>query len=130
MQISINNILTFMRDKQNFNISQGQEEEIKDHFYKTARCLVYWSYYESNKVFTKLYQGTITREFYDYIKKLDKNERFCFYTPVDNYDEVIYSIKDLKFIEDPELIFFYLNSPNKEDDDLEGSIKGHRSDDE
>jgi hypothetical protein len=130
MQISINNILTFMRDKQNFNISQGQEEEIKDPFYQTARCLVYWSYYESNKVFTKLYQGTITKEFYDYIKTLDKNERFCFYAPVDNYDEVIYTIKNLKFIEDPELIFFYLNSPNKEDDDLEGSIKGHRSDDE
>ena len=123
MQITIKNILTFMKDKQNFNISEEQEQEIKDHFYKTAQCLVYWSYYESNKVFSHLYQGTITKEFYDYVKTLDKIERFCFYAPVDNYDEVVYAIKDLKFIEDPELIFFYLNSPNKNDDDLEESIK-------
>jgi hypothetical protein len=33
-------------------------------------------------------------------------------------------IKDLKFIEDPELIFYYLNSPNKNDDDLKESIMG------
>ena len=36
MQITINSILTFMRDKQNFNISEEQEQEIKAHFYKTA----------------------------------------------------------------------------------------------
>ena len=36
MQITINNILTFMRNKQIFNISEEQEQEIKDHFYKEA----------------------------------------------------------------------------------------------
>jgi hypothetical protein len=41
MQITINNILTFMRDKQNFIISEEQEQEIKDLFYKLAENLVY-----------------------------------------------------------------------------------------
>ena len=122
MQITINNILTFMRDKQNFIISEEQEQEIKDLFYKLAENLVYWCFREVD--YGKIWNGTITKEFYDYVKTLDKKERFCFYAPVDNYDEVIYAIKDLKFIEDPELIFYYLNSPNKRDDDLKESIMG------
>ena len=115
MQFTINNIITFMRDKQNFNISEEQEQEIKDHIYKTARCLVYWSFINEDN--DRVYNGTITKEFYSYIKKID---------PYDCYlidDDVEYTIEDITFIEDPELIFYYLNSPNKNDDNLEESIK-------
>ena len=34
MKITIDNILNFVRDKQNFNINEEQEREIKDHFMK------------------------------------------------------------------------------------------------
>ena len=111
-----------MRDKQNFNVSEEQEQEIKDHFYKTAQCLVYWSFVNEDN--DRVYNGTITKEFYSYIKTI--NHYDCF--TID--DDVEYTIEDITFIEDPELIFFYLNSPNKNDDDLEESIKSGRSDEE
>ncbi len=122
MQFTINNIITFMRDKQNFNISEEQEQEIKDHIYKTARCLVYWSFINEDN--DRVYNGTITKEFYSFIKTIDPYHCYV----ID--DDVEYTIDDITFIEDPELIFFYLNSPNKNDDDLEQSIKRGRSDEE
>lgn len=113
-----------MRNKQNFNISEEQEQEIKDHFYKEAENLIYWSYYESNKVFSHLYEGIITKDFYDYVKTLDEKKCFVFNTPVDNYDSVDYAIKDLKFNEDPEFIIAYLNSHHKKYNTLKASIMG------
>jgi len=115
MQITINNFLIFMRDKQNFSISQEQEQEIKDNFFKPAQCLVYWSFINEDN--DRVYNGTITKEFYIYIRTIN---------PYDCYvidDDVEYTIEDITFIEDPELIFYYLNSPNKNDDNLEESIK-------
>ena len=124
MKITINSILTFMKEKQNFNISEEQEQEINDHFYKEAEHLIYWSYYENNKVFSHLYEGIITKDFYDYVKTLDENKIFAFNTPVDNYDFVNYTIKDLKFNEDPEFIIAYLNSNRKTYKTLKASIMG------
>jgi len=119
-----------MREKQNFNISEEQEQEIKDHFYKEAENLIYWSYYENNKVFSHLYEGIITKDFYDYVKTLDENKIFEFNTSVDNYDFVAYTIKDLKFNEDPEIIIAYQNSHHEEYDNLKASIMGSDEDDE
>ena len=113
-----------MREKQNFNISEEQEQEIKNHFYKEAENLIYWSYYENNKVFSHLYEGIITKDFYDYVKTLDENKIFAFNTPVDNYDFVDYTIKDLEFNEDPEFIIAYLNLHNKIYNTLKASIMG------
>ncbi len=67
-----------MRDKEDLNISEEQEQEIKDHFYKPVQNMVYWSFYENNKIFSHLYQGTITKEFDDYVKTLDKKNAFTF----------------------------------------------------
>jgi hypothetical protein len=69
MQITINNFLTFMRDKQNFSISQEQEQEIKDNFFKPAQCLVYWSFINEDN--DRVYNGTITKEFYIYIRTIN-----------------------------------------------------------
>ena len=39
-----------MRDAQNFNISQEQEQEIKDHIYKEVKDYKYWSYFYESKI--------------------------------------------------------------------------------
>ena len=122
MQITINNILTFMRDNKKIAISEKQEQEIKDHFYKRAENLVYWSYYEDNRYFNHLFEGTITKDFYNYVQTLDKKKCYSFYSPVDNFDNVDFTIEDLKFNEDPEIIIAFLNSPNREDTILEDII--------
>ena len=49
-----------MRDKQNFIISQEQEQEIKDHSYEDLKDLVNWSYYYESKNCNHLFQGVIT----------------------------------------------------------------------
>ena len=123
MQITINNILTFMRDNKKIAISEKQEQEIKDHFYKRAENLVYWSYYEDNRYFNHLFQGKITKDFYNYVQTLDKKKCYSFYSPVDNFDDVDFTIEDLKFNEDPEIIIAFLNSPNREDTILEDIIE-------
>ena len=115
MQITIKNILTFMKDKQNFNISEEQEQEIKDHFYKEAENLIYWYFIDEDT--DKINNGTITKEFYNYVKTLDKHKVFTL-----NCD-INYTIDELTFIEDPEFIIFYLNSHFNDDNCLEESIR-------
>ena len=55
-----------MRDKQNF-ISQEQEQEIKDHFYKDVKDLIYWSYGYECSHYKHLFQGIIKKEYYEHI---------------------------------------------------------------
>jgi hypothetical protein len=114
MKITIKDILTFMRNEQNINISEEQEHEIKDHFYKPVRNLVYWSFKESNRYFDKTFEGTIKKEFYKYLQTLDKKQKYSFGEVIDNLGEVLFTIEELEFNEEPEVIVSFLtaNCPN------------------
>ena len=114
MAITIHNILTFMRDKKKFAFSQEQEQEIKDHFYEDVKDLVY----------NHLFQGVITKEFYEHIKILDKNEEYCFCEVVDNCGGAEFTIGDLEFNVDPDFIKSYLTVNKEGDDSLEDIILG------
>jgi hypothetical protein len=63
-----------MRDKQNINMIEGQEQEIKDHFHKDIEILVYRSFKGSNQYNNKEFEGTITKEFYKNLQTLDKKK--------------------------------------------------------
>ena len=114
MKITIKDILTFMRNEQNINISEEQEHKIKDHIYKPVRNLVYWSFKESNRYFDKKFEGTIKKEFYKYLQTLDKKQKYSFGEVIDNLGEVLFTIEELEFNEEPEVIVSFLtaNSPN------------------
>ena len=51
MKITIDNIIDFMKNKQNLIITNKQVKEIKKHFYKDVEKLVYWSFTESNRYY-------------------------------------------------------------------------------
>ena len=51
-----------MRDAQNFNISQEQEQEIKDHIYKEVKDYKYWSYFYESKIQKEIIIQKITLE--------------------------------------------------------------------
>jgi hypothetical protein len=88
-----------MRDKQNFNISEELEQEIKDHFYKDAENLIYWWCFVAYDICeTSSYQGLITKELYNRIMKMDKNELHSI-DMMDEYNHIYITIKELKFDE-------------------------------
>lgn len=113
-----------MRDEQNFNISEEQEQEIKDYFYKPVRNLVYWSFKESNRYFDKTFEGTIKKEFYKYLQTLDKKEEYSFGEVIDNLGEVLFTIEELEFNEEPEFIVSYLTSNSSNDYILKDCFMG------
>ena len=55
MKITINNIIDFMKNKQNIIITDKQVKEIKKHFYKDVEKLVYWSFTESSSIYLSVY---------------------------------------------------------------------------
>ncbi len=67
MKITIDNIIIFMKNKQNLIITDKQVKEIKNHFYKDVEKLVYWSFTE--RYFDIKLEGIITQKFYDRITK-------------------------------------------------------------
>ena len=74
-----------------------------------SSCLVYWSYiYESN-VYNHLFQGVIKKGFYDYIKILDKYEEYYFNSPVDDCEGAEFTIREIKFVENPIFISYFLD---------------------
>ena len=68
MKITLDNLIKFMRKKENINITDEQVEEIKKHFYKDVEALVYWSFTEINRYYEIKLEGLITKEFYNKIK--------------------------------------------------------------
>jgi len=44
MKITIDNLINFMRKKENIIITDEKVEEIKNYFYKDAEDFVYWWY--------------------------------------------------------------------------------------
>ena len=50
-----------MKEKQNFNISEVQEQEIKDHLYNEAEDLVYWYFIDEDT--DKINNGLIKKRY-------------------------------------------------------------------
>ena len=123
MKITINNIINFMKDKQNLIITDKQVKEIKKHFYKDVEKLVYWSFTESNRYYDIKLEGIITKKFYDRITK-DKytNKEYSFGEVIDNLGDVEFKIEEIKFDDDPETIIAYKNTDRFYDRDLEDII--------
>ena len=121
MKITIDNMIKFMKKKQNFIITDEQVKEIKKHFYKDVEKLVYWSYTESNSYFAIKLEGIITKEFYNSIP-LDANKVYSFGELVDNMGDVEFTVGELEFNHDPEFIIAYKNTDRFYDRDLEDFI--------
>ena len=123
MKITINNIINFMKDKQNLIIMDKLVKEIKKHFYKDVEKLVYWSFTESNRYYDIKLEGIITKKFYDRITK-DKytNKEYSFGEVIDNMGNVEFKIEEINFDDDPEIIIAYKNTDRDYDRDLEDII--------
>ena len=76
MKITINNILTFMREKQNLHISEEQEQEIQDHFYKEVENYIYWYFIDEDS--NQRINGIIKKEYYNYVKTIDHHKVFIY----------------------------------------------------
>ena len=123
MKITINNIINFMKDKQNLIITDKQVKEIKKHFYKDVEKLVYWSFTESNRYYDIKLEGIITKIFYDRITKDEyTNKEYSFGEVIDNMGDIEFKIEEIKFDDDPETIIAYKNTDRFYDRDLEDII--------
>ena len=77
MEITIDNIINFMKEKQKVIITDEQVEEIKKHFYKDVENLVYWSFTEINRYYEIKLEGLISKEYYNKIKSdLYKDKKY------------------------------------------------------
>ena len=121
MKITIDNLIKFMRKNKNINITDEQVEEIKKHFYKDVKDLVYWAYSESNSYFDIKLEEIITKEFYGNIP-IDANKVYSFGEVVDNMGDVEFTIGELEFDDDPEIIIAYKNTDRFYDRDLKDFI--------
>ena len=120
MKITIDNIINFMKNKQNLIITDKQVKEIKKHFYKDVEKLVYWSFTESNRYFDIKLEGIITKKFYERITKdEDKNKEYSFGEVIDNMGDVEFKIEEINFDDDPEIIIAYKNTDRFYDRALE-----------
>ena len=111
MKITIDNIINFMKNKQNLIITDKQVKEIKKHFYKDVEKFVYWSFIESNRYYDIKLEGIITKKFYEKITKDEyKNKKYSFGEVIDNMGDVEFKIQEIKFDNDPEIIIAYNNT--------------------
>ena len=121
MKITIDNLIKLMRKKENINITDEQVEKIKKYLYKDVEDLVYWSYSENNSYFDIKLEGIITKGFYNSIP-IDANKVYSFGEVVDNKGDVEFTIGDLEFNHDPEIIIVYKNTDRFYDRDLKDFI--------
>jgi hypothetical protein len=123
MKITMDNIINFMKTKQNLIITDKQVKEIKKHFYKDVEKLVYWSFTESNRYYDIKLEGIITKKFYERITKDEyKNKEYSFGEVIDNMGDVEFKIEEIKFDNDPEIIIAYKNTDRFYDRALEDFI--------
>ena len=128
MEITIDNIINFMKEKQKVIITDEQVEEIKKHFYEDVENLVYWSFTEINRYYEIKLEGLISKEYYNKIKSdLYKDKKYSFGEVIDNLGDVRitvrFKISDLKFNHDPEFIIAYENTDRFYDRDLKDCIE-------
>ena len=123
MKITMDNIINFMKTKQNLIITDKQVKEIKKHFYKDVEKLVYWSFTESNRYFDIKLEGIKTKKFYDRITKDEyNNKEYSFGEVIDNMGDVDFKIEEINFDDDPEIIIAYKNTDRFYDRALEDFI--------
>ena len=123
MKITIENIINFMKNKQNLIITDKQVKEIKKHFYKDVEKLVYWSFTESNRYFDIKLEGIITKKLYNRITKDEyKNKEYSFGEVIDNMGDVEFKIEEINFDDDPEIIIAFKNTDRFYDRALEDFI--------
>ena len=131
MEITIDNIINFMKEKQKVIITDEQVEEIKKHFYKDVENLVYWSFTEINRYYEIKLEGLISKEYYNKTKSdLYKDKKYSFGEEIDNLGDVRFKISDLKFNHDPEIIIAYKNTDRFYDRDLKDYINDDDDDDD
>ncbi len=68
MKITIDNLINFMKNKQNLIITDKQVKEIKN-IYKDVEKLVYWSFTESNRYYDIKFRRNNNKKFYERITK-------------------------------------------------------------
>ena len=130
MEITIDNIINFMKEKQKVIITDEQVEEIKKYFYEDVENLVYWSFTEINRYYEIKLEGLISKEYYNKIKSdLYKDKKYSFGEEIDNLGDVRFKISDLKFNHDPEFIIAYENTDRFYDRDLKDCIDDDDDDD-
>ena len=123
MEITIDNIINFIKEKQKVIITDEQVEEIKKYFYEDVENLVYWSFTEINRYYEIKLEGLISKEYYNKIKSdLYKDKKYSFGEEIDNLGDVRFKISDLKFNHDPEFIIAYENTDRFYDRDLKDCI--------
>ena len=103
MRVTINNSISFMKEKQNIIITDEQLEEIKKHFYKDAEDLIYWCYTSNDFYF----EGIISKNLYEFIKTLDQEKEYSFGEVSYNYC-LNFSLEEIYFYEDVEIINNYV----------------------
>ena len=131
MEITIDNIINFMKEKQKVIITDEQVEEIKKYFYEDVENLVYWSFTEINRYYEIKLEGLISKEYYHKIKSdLYKDKKYSFGEVIDNLGDVRFKINDLKFNHDPEFIIAYKNTDRFYDRDLKDYINDENDDDD
>ena len=130
MEITIDNIINFMKEKQKVIITDEQVEEIKKYFYEDVENLVYWSFTEINRYYEIKLEGLISKEYYNKIKSdLYKDKKYSFGEEIDNLGNVRFKISDLEFNHDPEFIIAYENTDRFYDRDLKDCIDDDDDDD-
>ena len=123
MKITIDNIINFLKNKQNLIRTDKQVKEIKKHFCKEVEKIVYWSFTESNRYYDIKLEGIITKKFYERITKDEyKNKEYSFGEVIDNMGDVEFKIEEIKFDNDPEIIIAYKNTERFYDRALEDFI--------
>ena len=123
MEITIDNIINFIKEKQKVIITDEQVEEIKKYFYEDVENLVYWSFTEINRYYEIKLEGLISKEYYNEIKSdLYKDKKYSFGEVIDNLGDVRFKISDLRFNHDPEFIIAYKNTDRFYDRDLKDCI--------
>ena len=94
MKITIDNIINFMKEKQEVIITDEQVEEIKKYFYKDVENLVYWSFTEINRYYEIKLEGLISKEYYNKIKSdLYKDKKYSFGEVIDNPKDLFFPLK-------------------------------------
>ena len=129
MKITIDNIINFMKEKQEVIITDEQVEEIKKYFYKDVENLVYWSFTEINRYYEIKLEGLISKEYYNKIKSdLYKDKKYSFGEVIDNLGDVRFKIEEINFDDDPEIIIAYKNTDRFYDRALKDVINDENDD--
>ena len=81
MKVTIDNLISFMKEKQNIIITDEQLEEIKKYFYKDTEDLIYWCFTSDDFYL----EGIISKNLHEFIQTLDQEKEYSFGEVTYNY---------------------------------------------